>query len=138
MLFVLLVLAATTTPPSDCTWINTATASGILGGPAHLTLSTGICEWTRDDSGKHATLRVEIIPLASIPSDYDKLRTRCKGAAIDLKALGNEAISCSDTNSEDIIGRVRDQGFVITLSGNSAGAKAGVRRAAGQVVGNLF
>jgi hypothetical protein len=138
MWFVLLALAATSIPPSDCTWINTATASGILGGPSHLTLSAGVCAWTRDNSDRQAILRVEIVPLASMPSDYDKIRTRCKGAAVDLRALGNEAISCSDTNSENIIGRVRDQGFVITLSGSGAAAKAGVRRAAGQVVGNLF
>ena len=149
MILAWLFLMAAADAPADCTWINTATASGILGGASTYTsLERGgagpkVCEWTRGDGSLRSTLRVEIIMLGSRPSAYADLQARCPAPVTRLKTLGNEAVRCGNAQSQTIVGRVRDQGFVITISNGDATLTADllaakVRRAADQVVGNLY
>jgi hypothetical protein len=54
-----------------------------------------------------------------------------------MKAIGNEAVACSDGGAEQVVGRVREHAFLVRLSG-TPGARVKVRGIAEQVAGILF
>lgn len=143
MLLPFLFLAAAIAPPNECGGMNTATASGILGGPSILTVASDTCEWVRSDGGNRSVLRVEITALSS-PAELSKLFERCVGPEHPLKALGNEAVACTGaSHSQQIVGRVRNQAFVIIVSTNGGSIPPDrlaieAREAATQITGNLF
>ena len=140
---ILFLAAALAGPPADCSVLTTPTAAGILGGPATLSLEPNVCEWRRKEGAHGSVLRVEIKDL-NAPSALQGLFTACQGRQVPLRALGNEAIGCATGKSAwTIIGRVRKQAFVITLSSddpavNIQALAARARHAADQVAGNLF
>jgi hypothetical protein len=113
--------------------MNAATAGGILEGSVDFTMTKngpdGTCEFTRSDSG--AKLRIEV---GTAPA-------KCAIPADPLKAIGNEAVACTiDANTEQVVGRVRKQAFLIRVSGSFPQQKLRQKavNAAEQVAGNLF
>ncbi len=124
-----------------CPWMNAATAAGILDGAVDLTAASPMaCEFVRRKSPAYV-LRIEVggrIPV------HDK----CASHATPLKAIGNEAMACAVKGKdgqriERVVGRVREQGFMIRISTDEHSATEASlleksRRAAEQVAGNLF
>jgi len=124
-----------------CPWINAATAAGILGGAVNATLAhPPACEFERQKPPLY-TLRIKVGPRVANTE-------KCPSNPTRLKAVGNDAIACAEQGKdgqqiESIIGRVRDQDFVIRITTNDSSATPAsllekARIAAEQVVGNLF
>lgn len=120
----------------SCPWINSGTVGGILGGPVDSKLTPTTCEFTRSSGSVLYTLRVEVETMALPSHDYAKYLAECKSKPEPLKAIGNEAVTCSSEASELAIGRVRDRVFVIRVNGIDRADKA--HTAAEHVAGNLF
>jgi hypothetical protein len=125
-----------------CPWMNAATASGLLGGEVVATSAisksqdSGNCEFVRISNGA-AKLRIEVAIMKSPGSDFAAYLGKCASHSKPLKAIGNEAVTCSvPQNGARVVGRVRNQAFVITLS--PAGEDDSIRKAAEIVAGNLF
>jgi hypothetical protein len=122
--------------------MNTATASAFLRGEASERFiamgdskDAGICEFARANGV--GTLRVEVDIMKSPAADFAKYLRKCSPDAKSLKAIGNEAVVCTLDRGERVIGRVRDQAFVVDFI--AANAKPDTtKRAAEVVAGNLF
>jgi hypothetical protein len=115
---------------AHCAWLNEATASGILNGPVTLELETApddraICVFTHAKSAKdYSALRIMVQPLADVEKAIPAHKSMCTSRPTAVKAIGNEAISCSAdvgySRGEQVIGRVRDRLFVVTVSSTMA------------------
>jgi hypothetical protein len=128
----LLLLAASLT----CPVLNLATARGVLG-EVQLSVSHNTCRFTSSDS----ELTIEIGTLAA-PSQFAHFaETACQGGrdVTLLKAIGNEAVACGVQTSETVVGRVRNQTFIIRLAApNTKSLRNKTTALAEQVAGNLF
>jgi hypothetical protein len=81
--------------------------------------------------------------MTSPAKDFPSYAARCHSTAVPLKAIGNEALACSDDSTDQIVGRVRDRAFVVRISIGNRSAKPGAlsekaRKVAEQVAGILF
>jgi hypothetical protein len=142
---------------NNCPWINEATASGILGGDAVGQFTeaapgqTRVCVFTQENAGFRHTLLVSVEVAADPHERLGMVAQICGSNAAPLKAIGNEAMTCSASDhssamGEHIVGRVRDQVFTITLSTTLKNdpvltrdaLKIRIFTAAEQVSGNLF
>jgi len=152
----LLGLPMTMHAANNCAWLNEATASGLLGGSAvgEVTEAAGqptICEFTQMDASAKRTLRISVEVVTDPHERVGVLEKGCGGNPTPLKAIGNEAASCALSDrkiavGKQVIGRVRDQVFIITiastlkndpvLQGDALDSK--IYTAAEQVAGNLF
>src|SRR5579875_2468013 len=114
-LVLVLLIAAAGRAENVCLYLNTATASGVLGGPAASQVSGDTCVFTHDAS----ELRIEV---QSINLFY---KPNCGPNPTSVKAIGNEAYACSvdaknGTAAEQVVGRVRDRAFLVRLSSRRA------------------
>jgi hypothetical protein len=152
--FGLAFLACPILSTESCAWINSATASGILGGPVEATVThstknrdDGTCEFRRGNGALTSTIHIEVITTER-PGNLAKFLARCSSKPSPMQDFGNEAMACTGGHhggreSEQIVGHVRDRTFVITVmttgkSASSSSLREEARSAAGQVVGNLF
>ncbi len=113
-----------------CAWLNDATASGILNGPVTLDLEPApddqtICVFTNLKTAKdYSALRIMVQPLKDTAKAVESHESQCTSPATALKAIGNEAVSCSAdvgySRGEQVIGRVRDRLFIVTVSSTMA------------------
>jgi len=113
-----------------CAWLNDATASGVLNGPVTLDLETApddatICVFTNLKTAKdYSALRIMVQPLADATKAVRSHESQCTSPAVALKAIGNEAVSCSAdvgySRGEQVIGRVRDRLFSVSVSSTMA------------------
>ncbi|HEV8040698.1 MAG TPA: hypothetical protein VGP62_17635 [Bryobacteraceae bacterium] len=120
-----------------CTWLNAATATGVLGGEVHMTVTPGTCEFVRQET----SLRIEV-GATSAP------HAQCGSGAEPLKAIGNEAQACTYQGkpgwvAEQVVGRVRDQAFLVRISTKDQSVMPKIlrekaRKVAEQVAGVLF
>jgi hypothetical protein len=111
---------------TKCPWINEATARGILGGPVTLTAKVsdqgaGVCEYSRQQGAVVHRLRVSVDIMTDIPKQFPTYLAQCPPKSPPLRAIGNEAVMCSiqgkgEPSSERVVGRVRDQAFVVSVS----------------------
>jgi len=141
ILAIALFLPALAAAEDLCTWMNAATAGGYLDGKVHFTVTPTSCEFVTASDGHESALRIEVQPVTAP-------HAQCSPSATPLKAIGNEAVACtyegkSGWIAEQVIGRVRDQAFLVRISTNDRGApppilRDKVRRAAEQVAGILF
>ncbi len=135
----------------SCPWLNAATAGGVLGGPITRATTTRAaagddrsCEFIRRDGSLLFELRIEVETMSSPAKDFASYAVRCHSAAVPLKAIGNEALACSDGQlTEQVVGRVRDRFFLIRIGTNDRSAQPTAlrdeaRRVAEQVAGILF
>jgi hypothetical protein len=120
-----------------CTWLNAATAAGVLGGEVQTTLSPGTCEFVHQETA----LRIEV-------GATNAPHAQCGTGAEQLKAIGNEAQACAYQGkpgwiAEQVVGRVRDQAFLVRISTKDQSTtskilREKVRKVAEQVAGFLF
>ena len=125
---VLLLLAASCCAENVCPWLNAATAAGVLGGPVTALVSPAVCEFVRPQSTLHIEVRKK--PAA--------VEAKCESKGTPLKGIGNEALECSTVGREMVIGRVRDQRFVVWIQSSDPAVRESARKVAEQVAGNLF
>lgn len=143
---------------NNCPWLNVATASGALGAPTTLTLnkisdSSTICIFKSQSGSPAQSLSVSVTVVANSQNAEQGLKTsekRCTSSATPLKAIGNDAVLCTDnaaaSHGEQVIGRVRDQIFIISMTAEAAPSHdtandamtEKVKSIAEQVAGNLF
>jgi hypothetical protein len=142
---------------TQCPWLNAATAGGVLGGEVQSTISNvtpqgdATCHFTRRQDAASATLSIDVHTMTLPSKDFPTYLARCSGTLLPIKAVGNEAFQCVSKNSstngeEQVIGRVRDRAFILTVDANltkqPAPAKTGLspetRNLAEQVAGALF
>lgn len=91
------------------------------------------CKFARPN----AWLTIEIVT----GHDLAPRLAKCASPTAALKAIGNEAFACAiGGKTEQAVGRVRDQIFIITISANDKPdvLREKVRLAAEQVAGNLY
>jgi len=111
---------------TKCPWINEATAGGILGGTVTATANVndhgdGVCEFSRQQGAVVYQLRVSVSMMTDIARQFPTYLAQCAPKSAPLRAIGNEAVTCSvegnaDGYAEQVVGRVRDQAFVVTVS----------------------
>jgi hypothetical protein len=141
---------------AKCPWINQATASGILGGAVTLTAkvgdhANGVCVFSRQQGAVVLQLRISVDIMTNIHEQFPSYLAQCPPKSSSLRAIGNEAVVCSIQDKggyavERVVGRVRDQAFVISVSSSAQDDPSmtqGMRRekanlVAEQVAGFLF
>jgi hypothetical protein len=135
-----------------CLWLNAATAEGVLGGTVQMSVTPltlqgdATCEFSRKQDSGVSMLRIAIHTMDAPSKDFAFYLSQCSGTTIPLKAIGNEAVQCvlkdsSTTGEEQVIGRVRERAFILTIRRNvaiSSGLSEETRNIAEQVAGSLF
>jgi hypothetical protein len=111
---------------TKCPWLNEATAGGILGGAVALTANVseqggGVCEFSRQQGAVVHQLRVSVGVMTDIPKQFPEYLAQCPPKSTTLRAIGNEAVMCTAEGKagqygDQVIGRVRDQAFVVSVS----------------------
>jgi hypothetical protein len=141
----------------QCPWLNAATAGGVLGGEVQSDTTNvtpqgdATCHFIRRQEMSNFTLTIDVHTMALPSKDFPTYLAQCGGTLLPLKAVGNEAFQCvskgvSANGEEQVIGRVRDRAFVLTINANLSKqptpAKTGLsretRNVAEQVAGALF
>jgi hypothetical protein len=109
---------------AKCPWLNAATAGGVLGGEASMTVSAPAehgtmphtepnvyqedqvrtdrfdvtCEFSRKaDSGTY-TLRIVVETMKDPAKEFAGQLAHCPGTTVALRAIGNEAVQCVAKN----------------------------------------
>jgi hypothetical protein len=113
---------------TKCPWLNEATARGILAGPVTVTVTvnpgdqaSGVCKFTRQQDHATHELRISVDLMTDIPKQFPTHLAQCPPKSPPLPATGNEAITCSAHTKENhyaefVVGRVRNQAFVVSIS----------------------
>jgi hypothetical protein len=139
-LILAIAICAAAAAQERCPWLNAATAGGVLGGEVHVTLTPTSCEFVRQYNGRESALRIEVAPVTAP-------HAQCGSGAVPVKAIGNEAVACTYTGkrgfaAEQVVGRVRDQNFLVRISSNDPSLsqllRQKARNVAEQVAGILF
>jgi hypothetical protein len=105
------------------------------------------CEFTRKVDSGADTLRITVKTMSDQAKEYASFVAQCTGSTVALRGIGNEAVQCVMKNSpgstqEQVIARVRDRAFVLTIVRQGAVPAAGLsdetRNTAEQIAGSLF
>jgi hypothetical protein len=144
---------------TGCPWLNVATASGVLRSSASSPMATlalgsrAACNFAYHDATASRELRITVVEEVKDPPEAMAAsgRTRCGSGAKPLQAIGNEAVTCAadtkgQTYGQQIIGRVRDQIFTVTVTTSAQNdpflpgeaLEQKLRNVAEQVAGALF
>ena len=110
-----------------CPWLNVATASGVLRSSESGTMATlsrgsrEVCSFIYHDATASRELRITMEQVQDPSQAMTAYKARCSGASSPLQAIGNEAATCAaDTkghaDGEQVIGRVRNQVFTVTIT----------------------
>jgi hypothetical protein len=140
-----------------CPWLNVATASGVLRSSDSETMATlaqgsrEVCRFVYHDATASRELRITMEQVQDPSQAMTGYKARCSGNASPLQGIGNEAVACTrdvkgQTDGEQVIGRVRDQVFTVTittsarndLSMSRDALRENTRNIAEQVAGALF
>jgi hypothetical protein len=156
LLGVALLIPSVCRGQAKCTWINQATAGGVLGGAVTVKVKLrdvgdGVCEFSRRQGKRVHRLRISVDVMTDIAKQFPTYLAQCPRNNTPLGAIGNEAVMCSIQNNrhefgEMVVGRVRDQAFEVSLSSsahNDPSLTQEIRRekaylVAEQVAGMLF
>ena len=130
-----------------CPWLNAATAAGVLGGAVKAIVTETACEFVHRDGSSESKLRIQVETIAAT-TEFASRVAQCGSGAVPLKAIGNEAVACSYAEkkgqmAEQVVGRVRNQAFLVRVStsdhsATSAGLRDKARKVAEQIAGFLF
>ena len=111
---------------AKCPWINEATARGVLGGTVTVTVKVddqgaGVREFSRQQESAVHQLHISVDIMADIPKQFPAYLAQCPPKSPPLRAIGNEAVMCSvqskpEQYAESVVGRVRNQAFVVSVS----------------------
>jgi hypothetical protein len=138
-----------------CPWLNVATASGVLDGPAVLTIENPAVNETNCVFRYQTTKTVEVLQVdVRLRQDVGKgivpEQSSCTGPGTPVRAIGNEAVLCAEntrgSRGDEVIGRVRDSVFRVVISStakNDVGLTRDVleqkaKDTAEQIAGALF
>lgn len=69
--------------------------------------------------------------------EFAEFLDKCRSDTKPLRAIGNEAVVCTSEGIGRVVGRVRDQAFVATITATDVNIE-NVKKAAEIVAGNLF
>jgi len=141
----------------NCPWLNEATAAGAVEGPVTATVThpnnnkdDATCEFIHRSGSATTALQIEVETMSGARGAFAAYLDRCGANGVPLKAIGNEAVTCSfdDRNkkgwaSEQVVGRVRDRAFTVWISSNAespvrSALREEARKIAEQVAGFLF
>lgn len=137
----------------SCPWLNSATASGVLGNSVTASVThpdkskdDAVCEFT-SRTAEPSVLRIEVKTMANSTADFPAWLAQCGSNSTPVRGIGNQAVSCGrekgpDT-SEEIISRIRDRALLVRLTVRNASApRSALREKASAVAeivaGNLF
>jgi len=130
-----------------CPWLNAATAAGVLGGAVRVNVTQSACEFIRREGSSESILRIEVETLGA-PRAFASRAAQCGTGAEAVRAIGNEAVACTHSDkkgqmAEQVVGRVRNQAFLVRVSTDDRAATPGglrekARKVAEQVAGFLF
>lgn len=151
----LLFAAGAAQAQARCPWLNVATASGALNGPAALDVSQPspdqmTCTFQYRNQGAAYALRIEVWAHQDISRGLTAQQRACTTPGTALRAIGNEAVLCAEdgraAHGDAVIGRVRDSIFRVTITTTSPNDPAmphdvleqKVRDTAEAVAGSLF
>lgn len=121
------ILAPVACQASDpCPWINASTAFGALGitpdaaGSSSATTATS-CTFAYRTPNALSELRVTVEQSSDAAHSFLIRKAACSSDLRPLSAIGNEAIICSvnpatNVYGRQVIGRVRDQIFTLTMT----------------------
>jgi hypothetical protein len=161
---------------AKCPWLNAATAGGVLGGEVQMAVTAPVepgpvkgvgtamysdqvrmdrfdvnCEFTRKVTSGVDTLRITVKTMGDQAKEFHSFVALCGGQTVALRGIGNEAVQCvmknsSETAQQQVIARVRDRAFVLTITRPAAEAAAvtgdglrdDTRNTAEQIAGSLF
>src|ERR1700733_12398274 len=140
---------------APCPWLNAATAGGVLGGEVQSSTvavtpeGDGTCRFVLKQASSTFTLSIDVHTMPLPTKTFATYLAQCNGTTLTLTAIGNEAVQCISrsfsSGEEQVIGRVRDRAFVLTINANLAKqspAKTGLipekRNVAEQVARSLF
>jgi hypothetical protein len=157
-LFVLLTpLPALCQANLGCPWLNVATASGVLRSSESGTMATlakgsrEACSFIYHDANASRELRITMDKVQAPSQAMASYKAHCSGEPSPLRAIGNEAVMCAadikgQVEGEQIIGRVRDQVFTVTITTSARkdpfmsrdDLKEKTRNIAEQVAGAMF
>ena len=159
-----------------CPWLNAATAAGVLGGDVQLAVTApadpgggkGVgaasypdqvrmdrfdvsCDYSRKVDSDVYSLSIAVKTMSDPATGFGMFLAHCAGPTVPLKGIGNEAVQCVSKDSsragqEQVIARVRDRAFVLTIHRERkapiASAQSDLsdetRNVAEQVAGSLF
>lgn len=138
-----------------CPWLNAATAAGVLRGSVIATVThtnqdkdDATCEFIHREGDVVSGLRIEVETMKEPVRDFASYTAQCTSDATPLRAIGNEALSCTlhgrnNQVSEQVVSRVRDRAFIVRVSSNGQSPEQSVlheeaRKIAEQVAGILF
>jgi hypothetical protein len=140
----------------NCPSLNVATASGELG-TANMDLTVTrpnnnntdvICDFTKHEGTIFRELRIEVLTPTGPVSQIASYTARCNSKPMPLKAIGNEAWSCTmdaknGLRAAQVFGKLRDSIFIVQVTANSAWASREeliekTCSLADQITGNLF
>jgi hypothetical protein len=124
---------------AKCPWLNAATAEGLLGGKVQMNITPPTaqgdmsCEFSSQQDATVSILRIEVHSMEVPAKEFASYLSQCSGTTPPLKAIGNEAVQCmlkgrSTPGEEQIIGRVRERVFLLSVHRNASGpSKDGLR-----------
>jgi hypothetical protein len=114
---------------NTCPWINAATAFGALGtspdaAGTNSAITSNSCTFTYQTPNSLHELRVTVEQSSDASRNFASRVTACSSGAHSLAAIGNEAVACAvnqnaEIYGEEVIGRVRDQVFTLTMMINT-------------------
>jgi hypothetical protein len=126
LLSVVLLMPRVCHGQARCTWINEATAGGVLGGAVTVKvklrdLGGGVCEFSRRQGTGIQRLRISVNAMTDVAKQFPTYLAQCRLKNTPLRAIGNEAVMCSMQSKrygfgELLVGRVRDHAFEVSLS----------------------
>jgi hypothetical protein len=142
---------------TGCPWLNLATASGVLRSSDSETMATmsqgskAACSFVYHDAIVSRELRITMEQVQDPSQALTGYKAHCSGEASPLQAIGNEAVTCAadikgQADGEQVIGRVRDQVFTVTIATSARNdpsmprdaLREKTRNIAEQVAGALF
>jgi hypothetical protein len=141
-------VTTTVTHPSGGADKAEAAAATVTG--TSVTVGDAVCEFVRHDASGGSKLRIEVVTMANVEAGYPGFRAKCGADGQPVKAIGNEAVACGMTGAatarggvgEQVVGRVRERAFIVSISAGSGTDQATLRettlRVAEQVAGFLF
>lgn len=136
-----------------CPWLNVATASGALQGPAllevkRLSESETSCVFRYQKENTAYVLQISVKSQQDPSKGLAQSGSECSAPGTPLRAIGNEAILCADdrrhTLGEEVVGRVRDSVFRVSITSRNDPdmtrevLEQKTRNIAEQVAGSLF
>jgi hypothetical protein len=155
LLLALLLIPVAAQAETHCPWLNVATASGVLNGPASLEVTAiadngNACLFRYQKGTAIYSLRISVREIKDVNKSLSADKAKCTSPATSLTAIGNEAVMCAvdmgPIHWEEVIGRVREKLFVVGVRANTQLDTAmtrdlmqeKVRDVAEQVAGALF